>query len=96
MEKSNNVIEVRTYGSDGRDVVLLHGGPGARGYMRPVAEELAKRGFQCHEPLQRRSGEVKLTVAVHVFDLQEFMTDLPADTVVVRHSAGANVRLLGL
>jgi pimeloyl-ACP methyl ester carboxylesterase len=31
----------RAYGAAGRPVVLLHGGPGAPGYMAPVA-----RGFK--------------------------------------------------
>lgn len=67
------VIAVREYGSSGPTVVVLHGGPGAPGYMAPVAREL-ERSFRVLEPFQRRSGGELLTVARHVADLREVVT----------------------
>ncbi|HEX9886261.1 MAG TPA: alpha/beta hydrolase [Longimicrobiales bacterium] len=69
------MIQVRRYGSSGPPVVLLHGGPGAPGYMAPVGRELAS-AFRVLEPLQRRastgaSDSELLTVARHVEDLRE-------------------------
>ncbi len=61
-------ITVRTYGTLGRTVIVLHGGPGAPGSVASLARELAD-GFHVLEPLQRRSGTVPLTVAQHVADL---------------------------
>ena len=49
------LMRIREYGSAGPMVVLLHGGPGAPGYMAPVARELAD-SFRVLEPLQRGSG----------------------------------------
>jgi len=71
-------MELRRYGSPGRSqaarrVCLLHGGPGARGHMAPVARELAARGLSVLEPLQRLSGSEPLTVGRHVADLDELM-----------------------
>ena len=63
-------IEVRQYGASNarpgvRAVLALHGGPGAPGYMAPVARLLAEHYFVC-EPLQRPSGSHALTVETHV------------------------------
>ncbi|HTO06637.1 MAG TPA: alpha/beta hydrolase [Myxococcota bacterium] len=82
-------IAVRRWGSDGPQVALLHGGPGAAGDLADLARALAPR-FQVLEPLQRRSGETALTVARHVADLAEV---LPGPMHVVGHSWGA---MLGL
>lgn len=79
------MIEVRAYGHAGPLVILLHGGPGAAGEMAPVARELA-RGRRVLEPLQRSSGAVPLTVALHVADLHE---------VVECHCGGAAPALVG-
>jgi pimeloyl-ACP methyl ester carboxylesterase len=65
-------IRVREYGKNGPRVIVLHGGPGARGEMAPVAGRLGRR-FRVLEPLQRSSGEVPLTVARHVADLHEVL-----------------------
>ncbi|MBU1700340.1 MAG: alpha/beta hydrolase [Candidatus Eisenbacteria bacterium] len=54
-------------------VIVLHGGPGAPGYMAPVARGL-EDSFRVIEPLQRRSGGEPLTVARHVDDLHEVIT----------------------
>ncbi|MCZ6596794.1 MAG: alpha/beta hydrolase [Planctomycetota bacterium] len=79
------MIEVRAYGSSGPSVVVLHGGPGARGYMASVARGLA-HSFRVLEPLQRRSGGEPLTVAGHVADLHE---------VVESRCAGERPALVG-
>ncbi len=65
-------IEVRTYGTRGPCVVLLHGGPGVAGDMGSVAGRLQGQ-FRVLEPLQRTSGTVPLTVARHVADLREVL-----------------------
>ncbi len=62
-------IEVRTYGDAGPFVAVLHGGPGAAGYMAPVARGLA-HSFRVLEPLQRESSENRLTVGRHIEDLK--------------------------
>jgi pimeloyl-ACP methyl ester carboxylesterase len=61
---------VRSYGATGDVVLVLHGGPGVPGYMAPVARGLAG-SFRVLEPIQRGSGEVPLTVAVHAEDLRD-------------------------
>ncbi len=61
-------ITVRMYGKKGPCVHLLHGGPGAPGYMAPLARALEDEFFVL-ESLQRRSGEVPLSVATHIEDL---------------------------
>ena len=71
------MIAVRRYGSDGPTVLVLHGGPGAPGYMAPVARALAD-AFVVLEPLQRPSGGERLTVARHVADLDEVVRSLGA------------------
>src|SRR4051794_21081262 len=71
------MIEVRRYGANGPLVAVLHGGPGAPGYMEPVARALADE-FVVLEPLQRPSGGEPLTVARHVADLQEVVEALGA------------------
>ena len=49
------MMNVRTYGQSEIDIVVLHGGPGAPGYMAPVARELGKK-FGVLEPLQTMSS----------------------------------------
>ncbi|MBI1850224.1 MAG: alpha/beta hydrolase [Planctomycetes bacterium] len=86
-------MQIREYGTTGPRIVLLHGGPGAAGYLAPVARELAD-AFRVSEPFQRRSGGEPLTVARHVADLQEtierFGDERPA---LVGHSWGAMLAL---
>ncbi len=65
-------MRVRTYGTSGSAVVVLHGGPGAPGHMAPVARGLADV-FRVLEPFQRCSGDDRLTVARHVADLDELV-----------------------
>ncbi|HEX9102716.1 MAG TPA: alpha/beta fold hydrolase, partial [Polyangia bacterium] len=71
------MIEVRHYGTAGPTVIVLHGGPGAPGYMAPVARALADQ-FVVLEPLQRPSGAEPLTVARHLEDLDEVVRSLGA------------------
>jgi pimeloyl-ACP methyl ester carboxylesterase len=74
-------MEVRRYGDEsGAPVVVLHGGPGAPGYMAPVARELADQ-WHVLEPLQRRSGDGPLGVRVHVEDLHAILPDKPVPLV---------------
>ena len=79
------MIHLRTYGASGPLVVLLHGGPGAPGYMAPVARDLAD-SFRVLEPFQRASGAEPLTVSIHVADLHE---------VIETHCTGARPALVG-
>jgi pimeloyl-ACP methyl ester carboxylesterase len=59
---------LRTHGSSGPLVIVLHGGPAAVGSAAPLAHGLADR-FLVLEPWQRGSGSEPLTVARHVADL---------------------------
>ena len=52
--------------------MVLHGGPGAPGYMAAVARGLAD-SFRVLEPFQRGSGAAPLRVADHVEDLRELV-----------------------
>ena len=83
--KPTDSIEVRKYGDSGPHVVLLHGGPGAPGETAPVARHLSKN-FRIFEPLQRLSGDVPLTVALHVDDLHNVLQGIPD---------GEKIRLVG-
>jgi pimeloyl-ACP methyl ester carboxylesterase len=82
-------IEVRIYAGAGEPVVVLHGGPGAPGSAAGLAIDLAG-DVEVWEPLQRRSGEVELTVDRHVADLHDVA---PNPARIVGHSWGA---MLGL
>jgi pimeloyl-ACP methyl ester carboxylesterase len=66
-------MHLRTYGTTGPLVIVIHGGPGAPGHMAPVARGLAE-SFRVLEPWQRGSGGDPLTVATHVQDLHELVT----------------------
>jgi len=87
-------IDVRTYGNAGPQVFVLHGGPGAAGYMAPVCRELSD-AFAVFEPLQRLSGAVPLTVAQHVSDLRSVMERYARGGIatLVGHSWGAMLAL---
>jgi pimeloyl-ACP methyl ester carboxylesterase len=87
-------MRVRSYGTLGPQVVVLHGGPGAPGHMAPVARGPAE-SFRIIEPFQRRSGTEPLTVSRHVVDLHEVIqlrcgTHRPA---LVGYSWGAMLAL---
>ncbi|HEY3174922.1 MAG TPA: alpha/beta hydrolase [Candidatus Polarisedimenticolia bacterium] len=86
-------MRVRGHGTSGPLVVLLHGGPGAPGYLAPVARELAD-SFRILEPFQRGSSGEPLTVARHVEDLHELVRRRPdARPALVGHSWGAMLAL---
>jgi pimeloyl-ACP methyl ester carboxylesterase len=93
-DEGTAMIDVRTYGSTGPTVIVLHGGPGAPGSLAPVARELSNE-FRVIEPLQRQSGGEPLTVARHVADLHEVIEARSADErpALVGHSWGANLAL---
>ncbi|HXI60386.1 MAG TPA: alpha/beta hydrolase [Polyangia bacterium] len=82
-------IQVRRYGSGGPTAVVLHGGPGAPGSAAGLAKALGEH-FDVLEPLQRRSGQVALTVSRHVDDLRAIA---PQPVALVGWSWGA---MLGL
>ncbi len=82
-------IDVRTYGSAGPTIAVLHGGPGAPGSVAALARDLG-RDFRVLEPLQRRSGAVPLTVSRHVEDLAAVA---PMPAVLVGWSWGAMLAL---
>jgi hypothetical protein len=54
-------LRSRTYGSFGRSVIVLHGGPAAVGSAVEIAKGLSDR-FRVFEPWQRGSGVEPLTV----------------------------------
>lgn len=83
-------IRLRRYGSSGPQVAVLHGGPGAPGSARTLAEGFASRGLQALEPLQRRSGRLPLSVDQHVKDLRAV---LPSPVRLVGWSWGAMLAL---
>ena len=90
----NSQLIFRTYGSGGPFVALLHGGPGAPGYLAPVARGLAE-SCRVLEPFQRPSGPEPLTVARHVADLHQLLESLSPDArpALVGHSWGAMLAL---
>jgi pimeloyl-ACP methyl ester carboxylesterase len=83
-------IEVRRYGPEGPPLVVLHGGPGAPGSVASLARALAAH-LPVWEPLQRRSGDVPLTVARHVADLAAVLP--PEPLVLLGWSWGAMLAL---
>jgi pimeloyl-ACP methyl ester carboxylesterase len=87
-------MQVREYGTSGPPVVVLHGGPGAPGYMAPVARGLAD-AFRVFEPFQRGGGGQRLTVARHVADLHGWVGSCCGDArpALVGHSWGAMLAL---
>jgi pimeloyl-ACP methyl ester carboxylesterase len=88
------MVRVREYGTSGPFVAVLHGGPGAPGYMAAVARRLGQ-AFRVLEPLQRGSGQEPLTVARHVADLHEVIACSYGGSRValVGHSWGAMLAL---
>lgn len=88
-------LEYRTYGSSGLQVILLHGGPGAAGYMAPIGRALAD-SFQVFEPFQRRgSQDQPATVSRHIEDLHDFIQARCGgrQPTLVGHSWGAMLAL---
>ena len=80
---------MRTYGNKPYQVAVLHGGPGAPGYMAPVARELSKQ-VGVIEPLQSRDsldGQID-----ELRDQLETHAELPA--TLVGSSWGAVLALI--
>ena len=83
------MINPRKYGNPPYRVAVLHGGPGAPGYMAPVARELA-HDFGVIEPLQTKDS-----INGQVEELRELLTahaDFP--TTLIGSSWGAVPALL--
>ena len=87
-------LRSRTHGEAGPDVIALHGGPAGVGEAEPVARGLSGK-FSVYEPFQRGSGDVPLTVAVHIEDLHQFIQDVTLDSKpsLVGQSWGAMLAL---
>src|SRR6266851_9900334 len=87
-------VQMRTYGISGPIVIVLHGGPGAAGYLAPLARGLAEF-FRVLEPFQRGSGAEPLTVAQHIADLHEVVKNQceAARPAIVGSSWGAMLAL---
>lgn len=87
-------LKVRRYGNSGAFLILLHGGPAAPGYMKPIAEELAGQ-FRVLEPFQRSADNKPLTVARHVQDLQDVIKAYCGreKPFIIGHSWGAMLAL---
>lgn len=94
MSTGVDLIRYRAYGETGPLVFVLHGGPGAPGYMAPVASELS-HDFSVIEPFQRWSGEIPLIVQRHIDDLQALIVSVTQGEKValVGHSWGAMLAL---
>ncbi len=75
-------------------VIVLHGGPGAPGSAALTAKGLAEK-FTVYEPWQRPSGDVPLSVALHVSDLYQLISDTCGDRLpaLVGESWGAMLAL---
>ena len=86
---SGDPIFVRTHGTTGSPVVVLHGGPGAPGTVASLAQALAD-AFLVLEPWQRRRDDRPLTIARHVEDLAEVAPD---EAAYVGSSWGAMLAL---
>src|SRR5262249_50821476 len=72
-------MRIRTYGTSGPVVIVLHGGPAAVGEAAPIARGLAD-SFRVLEPWQRGSGDEPLSVSRHVADLHELVESCGDDT----------------
>jgi pimeloyl-ACP methyl ester carboxylesterase len=87
-------LAVRTYGTTGPDVFVLHGGPAAAGNAAPIARELGA-SFCAIEPFQRGSGDTPLTVERHIADLHDLIARRCAQSppALVGESWGAMLAL---
>ena len=85
-------MRVREYGLQGPALAVLHGGPGAPGYLQPLAERLGKE-FHVLEPFQRGASGEALTVARHVADLFDFADAFAPVRVLLGPSWGAMLAL---
>jgi pimeloyl-ACP methyl ester carboxylesterase len=87
-------LRLRTYGSAGPTIIVLHGGPAAVGGAAGLASGLSGP-FRVLEPWQRGSGPEPLTVARHVEDLHVLVQTLPPAqrAAIVGESWGAMLAL---
>jgi pimeloyl-ACP methyl ester carboxylesterase len=87
-------MNLRSYGTSGPVILVLHGGPAAAGEAAPLARGLAG-SFRVLEPWQRGSGDEPLSVSRHVADLHELVTTLVVDSrpALVGESWGAMLAL---
>lgn len=85
------MLKVRSYGSSGPGVIVVHGGPGACGSMAQVARGISD-SFRVLEPFQSSIGT---TVADHVADLHRVVESCGdgAAPALVGHSWGAMLSL---
>src|ERR1700687_4374823 len=85
------MLKVRSYGTSGPQVIVVHGGPGACGSMAPIARSLAD-SFRVLEPFQ---SAISATVDDHVADLHEVIesSSQGAAPALVGHSWGAMLAL---
>ncbi len=89
MASGETQLDVRSYGSTGPLVIVVHGGPGAPGSAQGLAWPLMQR-FRVLEPFQCRRGEQPLSVATHVADLAALIADQQEQRpALVGHSWGA-------
>lgn len=94
-ELKKDLVQTRRYGTAGPTVVLLHGGPGAAGYMAPVARQLSEH-FAVIEPFQRKGDpNAPLTVAQHIADLDAVIGTYCSEEkpLLAGHSWGAMLAL---
>jgi pimeloyl-ACP methyl ester carboxylesterase len=94
VEDQRQLVPVKRYGPSGRSVVVIHGGPGARGGAGLLAQALADP-LHVLEPWQRLSSDTSLTVAQHVEDLADVVSsEIPDEKpAVVGESWGAMLAL---
>ena len=88
-------LTLRQHGlRNGRPVIALHGGPGARGSAGELARALADP-LHVLEPWQRESSDVPLTVDRHIEDLAEIVATHTPDEApaLVGESWGAMLAL---
>ncbi|MEM7718711.1 MAG: alpha/beta hydrolase [Pseudomonadota bacterium] len=68
---------MRRHGPAPYTAAVLHGGPGAAGEVRPLAEALARRGYGTLEPLQTKD-----TIAGQIAELADALADhAPVDLI---------------
>lgn len=87
-------MRIRTHGTSGPLLIVLHGGPAAPGEAAPIASGLCDK-FLVLEPWQRESGEEPLSVARHVEDLHTLVQSLgrQARPALIGESWGAMLAL---
>lgn len=87
-------LRLRSHGTSGPQVVVLHGGPAAVGSAEGLARGLSG-SFRVLEPWQRGSGPEPLSVATHIADLHALVTACCAEgpPAIVGESWGAMLAL---